>query len=117
MAQGFLNSPSEEHKIVLHLDFEKINNTVSNLKWATKVEKEKHQLNSPYYLAGIEKRKQNKTVKGLKLTAKQVLNIKKILENPDRKVTLKQIAQRYKISEMQLYRIKSGENWSHIKVG
>jgi hypothetical protein len=27
---------------------------------------------------------------------------------------MKQIAEQFDISEMQLYRIKSGENWSHV---
>jgi hypothetical protein len=29
---------------------------------------------------------------------------------------LKKIAEQFDISEMQLYRIKSGENWGHVKV-
>jgi hypothetical protein len=28
---------------------------------------------------------------------------------------MKQIADHFGISEMQLYRIKSGENWGHVK--
>jgi hypothetical protein len=28
---------------------------------------------------------------------------------------MKQIAEHFGISEMQLYRIKSGENWGHVK--
>ena len=80
VASGFLNQPSEDHKIVIHLDFIKTNNKADNLQWVTKKEKEAHQLNSPFYLAGIEKRKEKKTVKGLKLHAKQVLEIKKLME-------------------------------------
>jgi hypothetical protein len=36
--------------------------------------------------------------------------------DPNRKTRLKLIAKQFGISEMQLYRIKSGENWGHIKV-
>ena len=31
-------------------------------------------------------------------------------------MTYKQMAAKYGVSEMTLYRIKSGENWGHIKV-
>jgi hypothetical protein len=117
VASGFLQQPSAEHKIVIHLDYEKLNNSSENLKWVTKKEKEVHQMGSPYFLAGIEKRREKKTLKGLKLNAKQVLNIKKLIKDPERKKTFKQIAHDFNISEMQLYRIKSGENWSHIKIG
>ncbi len=117
VALGFLRQLSAEHKIVIHLDYEKLNNNSENLKWVTKKEKEVHQMGSPYFLAGIEKRREKKTLKGLKLNAKQVLNIKKLIEDPERKKTFKQIANDFNISEMQLYRIKSGENWAHIKIG
>ena len=40
-------------------------------------------------------------------------SIKRLLDKPGRK-TMKQIAEQFSISEMQLYRIKSGENWSHV---
>jgi hypothetical protein len=29
---------------------------------------------------------------------------------------LKMLAKQFGISEMQLYRIKSGENWGHVKI-
>ena len=51
---------------------------------------------------------------GLKLTAAQVKQIKKIIGDPKRKLTMKKLAARYGVSEMTLYRIKSGENWSRI---
>jgi uncharacterized protein YerC len=54
--------------------------------------------------------------KGLKLTIGQVRQIKKILQNPNRKLTYKQIAGKYGISEMAITRMKRGENWGHVKV-
>lgn len=49
----------------------------------------------------------------MKLTSTQVMHIKLLLK---RERPLKQIAKQFDISEMQVWRIKSGENWSHIKI-
>lgn len=117
MAMAFLPAPTESEKIVIHLDHMKENNHISNLKWATKREKELHQLKSPFYIEGLRKRKEKKTVQGHKLNATQVLRIKKMIADPERKTRMKMIAKQFNISEMQLYRIKSGENWGHIKIG
>jgi DNA-directed RNA polymerase specialized sigma subunit len=38
-----------------------------------------------------------------------------MIADKKRKMTMKQIAEHFEISEMQLYRIKSGENWGHVK--
>jgi DeoR/GlpR family transcriptional regulator of sugar metabolism len=50
----------------------------------------------------------------LKLTAIQVRKIKEQLSKPTRRVTIKQLAEKYNVSEMTMYRIKSGENWGRI---
>ena len=84
-----------------------------NLKWATLETVSSHQQNSPEKIA-YKKRQANKTV-GLKLTATQVKTIKDSIKNPKRKLTYKQMAEKYGVSEMTLYRIKSGENWGRIK--
>ena len=72
-----------------------------------------HQQNSPEKIA-YKIRQANKKV-GLKLNAKKVKTIKDILNNPKRKLTVKQLAAKYNVSEMTMYRIKSGENWGHIQ--
>jgi DNA invertase Pin-like site-specific DNA recombinase len=53
---------------------------------------------------------------GATLTSPDVVRIKKLILNPNRKTRLKIIAKQFGISEMQLYRIKTGENWGHIQV-
>ena len=83
------------------------------MKWATQEEVADHQQGSPLKIA-YKKRQANRTI-GLKLTAVQVKAIKDIIKNPKRKLTYKQLATKYKVSEMTLYRIKSGENWSKVK--
>jgi uncharacterized protein YjcR len=42
--------------------------------------------------------------------------IKKLLAKPEQKTRLKMIAKQFGVSEMQIRRIKSGENWGHINV-
>ena len=57
----------------------------------------------------------NKPVyKGHKLTVAIVKQIKKKIFSKSRTQSMKAIAEQFRISEMQLYRIKSGENWAHV---
>jgi len=112
MARLFLRRPSSRHKYVIHLNHDKLDNYFKNLKWATLEEMIDHQQGSPAKIAYKEKQA-NKTV-GLKLTAVQVKKIKGMLNNRDRKITIRQLATKYSVSEMTMYRIKSGENWGRI---
>ena len=113
IAKLFCKKKSPKSKYVIHLNHKKLDNSSKNLKWATLEEVSDHQQNSPLKIA-YKKRQANKTV-GLKLNATQVKTIKDILKNPKRKLTYKQLASKYKVSEMTLYRIKSGENWGKVK--
>lgn len=114
VAQYFCNKPNIEHTFVLHLDYNKKNNKYTNLKWANKQEYLEHHKENPF----IQEARKNtpKPQQGHKLNSTDVLRIKKMLANPNRKTRMKLIAKQFGISEMQLYRIKSGENWSHIKI-
>jgi transcriptional antiterminator len=71
-----------------------------------------HQQKSPAKIA-YKVKQANRTV-GLKLTATQVKSIKNVLGKKNRTITIKQLAHKYGISEMTIYRIKSGENWARI---
>lgn len=113
VAKIFCKKKSPKHKFVIHLNHKKSHNQAKNLKWATQDEVSAHQQNSPEKIA-YKKRQANRTT-GLKLTASQVKAIKDMLKNPKRKLTYRQIAAKYDVSEMTLYRIKSGENWGRIK--
>lgn len=112
LARLFIPKPSPKHKYVIHKNHNKLDNTVKNLKWATLQEMIGHQQNSPAKLAYKERQAQRDV--GLKLTATQVKRIKDMLLNKKRNVTIKQLADKYDVSEMTMYRIKSGENWSRI---
>jgi len=121
VAENFLEKTSDKQIYVLHLDHNLSNDLVSNLKWATKQEMLAHQRTNPKVLKSRKisaKRlvEYNKKRDGYKLTTTQVIHIKKLLANPNRKTRMKIIARRFGISEMQLYRIKTGENWGHVQI-
>jgi len=112
IAKLFCKKASPKQKYVIHLNHKKTDNNFKNLKWATIEEVSSHQQKSPDKIA-YKIRQANRTV-GLKLTATQVRSIKQAINNPKRKLTYKQMAAKYGVSEMTLYRIKSGENWGRI---
>ncbi|NQV51997.1 MAG: hypothetical protein HQ500_02380 [Flavobacteriales bacterium] len=116
VAEYFGAPTAEDQSFVIHSDYSKLNNHIDNLKWSTKREMELHQQKNPNVLKAREKRKENKPYKGHKLNATQVKRLKKKIFDPKRKTRLKIIAKQFGISEMQLYRIKSGENWGHISI-
>jgi len=110
VAEAFIPKDSEDQIYVIHRDYNKLNNRIDNLAWATKEEKEFHQFRNTEYLAGTLRKSRSKLSEG------EVRIIKKLINDPNRKTRMKMIAKRFGVSEMQLYRIKSGENWGHIKV-
>lgn len=112
MAKIFLKKNSSGHKYVIHRNHNKLDNNIKNLRWATLEQMISHQQGSPAKIAYKEKQA-NKT-EGLKLTATQVRKIKSILTSKNRNITIKQLAKNYGVSEMTMYRIKSGENWGRI---
>ena len=115
VAKQFCERPSENHNWVIHLDFNKANNQAQNLRWVDKAEWEAHQDHNPKVIrARANQANKPKPTKGHKLNSDIVAIIKKKIFDPDRKTRLKMIAKQYGISEMQLYRIKNGENWSHV---
>lgn len=114
IAKLFLNKASPKHKFVIHKNHNKLDNAAKNLEWSTLEKMIRHQQTSPAKLA-YKKQQANREV-GLRLTATQVRRIKEQLNNPRRKMTIGQMADKYGVSEMTMYRIKSGENWGRIKV-
>ena len=120
VAEYFLPKNSEEEIYVLHLNYNRSNDFVENLKWATYSEMLSHGKKSPFVIASRKRQyaenKAKRQHKGNKLTSTQVMLLKKILLDPARKTRMKILARQFGVSEMTLYRIKSGKNWGHIKI-
>ena len=117
IAELFIPKDAENQQYVLHLDYNKLNNHINNLKWATYEEMRVHGTKSPAVKAAF-KRLQAFNIKrdGAKLSSTDVIRLKKRILDPNRKTRLRLIAKEFGISEMQLHRIKTGENWGHIIV-
>lgn len=110
IAEAFIKKPNDSCVSVVHMDYDKANNHISNLKWVTKAERYAHQQKNPIY-----ENKENR-ITNCKLNAGRVKIIKKKLMDPNRKTRLKIIAKQFGVTTMQLQRIKTGENWGHVKI-
>jgi hypothetical protein len=104
VAQAFILKDSKEHNFVIHLDYDKSNNYVYNLKWVSKLELYEHNNNNPAV--------KRKRTTGYKLTETKVKVIKRLLKANKTRLSL--IAKRFNITHTQLNRIRSGENWGHV---
>ena len=111
VAHYFLPEPEPGQEYVIHYDFDKQNNSVKNLQWATREQVFAHQAHNP----AVKKARQSpvRRMKGPKMSYEKVKRLKKIINDPERKRTYKEIAKAYGISQTQLYRIKSGRDWGH----
>jgi hypothetical protein len=117
IAKHFLPTVKEEETFVLHLDYVRDNDDFRNLKWATRAEMLEHGRRSPHVIQAKKNLIEfNKNNDGRKLSVTKVIHIKKILANPNRKTRIKMIAKQFGVSEMQIARIRSGENWGHITI-
>jgi len=120
VAKYFIPKTSDEQVYVLHLDRNRANDYVKNLKWATRAEMLEHSKKSPYVIEARKKQlaefRAKRQHKGSKLTSTQVMLLKKKLLDPNRKTRLKILARQFGVTEMTLQRIKTGENWGHIKI-
>lgn len=109
VAEYFTKKPSEKHAYVIHIDHVKDNNKAENLRWAKREDQIKHSMKDPNV-----KQRQSPD-EGPKLNAAKVKQIKRALKAKS-KPTLKVLAKQFRVSDMQIHRIKTGENWSHIEV-
>jgi len=113
VAQYFLPEPESDQNYVIHYDFDKQNNSVKNLQWVNRTQLIEHQSHNPK--VQYARKNHTRRKKGPKLTYERVKRLKKIISDPNRKSTYKQIAKRYGISEVLLHRIKRGHDWAHVK--
>jgi hypothetical protein len=111
VAELFIEA-DESRSYVIHKNFDKSDNYFENLQFVTKKELFDHNKNNPAVIKAKQKALLNP--KYSKLSAPKVRMIKRKIFDPNRKTRMRLIAKQFGISEMQLYRIKSGENWGHI---
>lgn len=111
VAMHFCKQKSPLHKKVIFKDFNRKNLDATNLKWVTVEEQYKHSIQSPKYI--IANKRRLFPVKGPQLDIEKVRKIKLALQKGK---TLKELGLKYKVSDMQIHRIKTGENWGHVKV-
>jgi HNH endonuclease/Helix-turn-helix domain of resolvase len=107
VAQCYLPKPKKDQAFVIHKDRDNNNNHPSNLKWVTKAEHLQHAMRGDSWRNSYAKRKQ------YKLTEDRVRLIRKKIK--EGKTRIKMIAKQFGVTDMQLYRIKSGENWGWVK--
>lgn len=107
VAEAFIPKESDDQTVVLHLDWNKGNNLFTNLKWSSKANSYKRM----HKRLQEERKKKGKVVTYSKLKHEEVALVKSMLQ---RGVRQKLIAKMFCISEMQVTRIKRGENWAEI---
>ncbi|HEX3007826.1 MAG TPA: NUMOD4 domain-containing protein [Bacteroidales bacterium] len=110
VAELFCKQPSAEHKFVIHLNYVKDNNCFDNLKWVTQEELTAHNVKNPNVVGSRRKG----VITNAKLTETEVMRLKLKLKRGKNK--LYKIAKEFGITHTQLNRIRSGENWGHVKV-
>lgn len=116
VALHFCKQPSPKHCYVIHVDHDKSNNKASNLKWVTYEESVAHTKRDPNALSTAQRNILNTGKFGKVLNEKKVLQLKEAIFDKNRTLTLQQLAKKFGISEMTLYRIKKGELWYTVRV-
>lgn len=113
VADYFLPKPADKQTVVAHLDYDKMNNNVGNLKWMTPEENYEHQQSSPHVIKGKQERrfKRKESSRATKLTVTKVMLLKKLLVQGK---PIKQLVKQFKVTDTQILRIKRGENWADI---
>jgi HNH endonuclease/NUMOD4 motif len=105
VAEAFIGPPGEDEVQVIHLDHDKFNNHVSNLRWATKDDAWEHAKKSMTFKPRLV---------GKKLTIDRVRLIKRKLAEGKTKQGL--LAKQFGLSEMGIYRIKTGKSWKEVTI-
>ncbi|MEP6583374.1 MAG: HNH endonuclease [Ginsengibacter sp.] len=114
VAVYYLPKPKQGQTIVAHLDHDKLNNRVGNLKWMTREENYAHQKTSPYVIKDKQQRQQRQqsNPNRTKLTVTKVMLLKKLLREGK---PMKQLVKIFRVTDTQILRIKRGENWANVK--
>jgi hypothetical protein len=109
VAEQHIPKTGDNQTVVIHKDWNKNNNHVSNLAWLTR---EESYSRSQEKLIEARKKK-GKIITHSKLTIEDVSAIKEMLNNGRKQ---KVIAQLFCVSEMQISRIKNKASWPEVTV-
>lgn len=104
VAEYFLRKPDRTYRFVIHFNNRKDDNHYQNLKWATFEQSQKH----------LQKHRKDARIGNYKLTDIKVMQIKKLIASGKNRLNI--IAKRFGVTDMQIHRIKTGENWGHVKI-
>jgi len=107
VAKTFMEKTNEDQVFVTHKDRDRSNNAYTNLLWISKKDLIAQQMKRGQF--DYNRRKPSKLIK---MTESKV----KLLKSRVRKGKTKRkiLAKQFGISEMQISRIMSGENWGHV---
>ncbi len=108
VAEIFLPREEHDNMVVIHKDWNKGNNHVSNLQWLNKEES----FNRAHGRMIKGRKKRGRIVTHAKLSESDVSMIKSMLKNGRQQ---KVIAQLFCVSEMQISRIKNNKSWTTIQ--
>lgn len=109
MAKAFVDKPSRKHKLIIHKNFKRDDNKLSNLKWVT-VDEHKAYIQKRLKAIGYVHHGKGGN---RKLNERKVATIKKMLNAG--KTTKTKISKKYGVSLTQLKRIERGQNWAHVE--
>ncbi len=107
VAEAFIPNDDEKKDVVIHKDWNKVNNHVSNLQWLSR---EESFARSQDKLIEARKRR-GKVITNSKLSEEDVMAIRQMLEKGRKQ---KVIAQLFCVSEMQISRIKNKVSWTEV---
>lgn len=110
VARLFVPNDNPKHTRVIHIDGNTRNNHYKNLKWAT--HKQATAISYRKRKMTLLKQRKERLVTHSKLKVSDVAHIKSLLL---RDIPLRKIAMMYNISDMQVHRIKVGENWKDVE--
>jgi len=112
VAEYFVPKPSKDHCVVIHFDHDPVNNYYKNLAWVTTKENFEHTANHNPEMGNIFRGGRDMKMFNCKLTKSDVEMIKSLI---NRGFPQRMMAVFFGVSEMQITRIKRGENWGDIK--
>jgi HNH endonuclease len=106
VAKVFLPKPDQNEIFVIHKDRNLKNNHYSNLKWVDKAAHLAHAMK------GKRWKESYNSSRNYKLTEDRVRMLRRKMK--EGKTRIKILAKQFGVSDMQLYRIRSGENWGWL---